>query len=1027
MAALNTGRLPVRLAPLVGRQRELQEVVDALARSRLVTLTGPGGTGKTRLALAAAEVARGRFPGGVSWMELAPIDDPAIAPQAVADGLGIPEVPGQDATMTIAEYVGDRPVLLVLDNCEHLAAAVADLADRLLRACASLSILTTSRELLGVDGEHSWPVPPLSLPRDDTAPGASTLAEFDAVRLFEQRAQLVLPSFRLADDNAAAVLHVCRRLDGLPLAIELAAARMRVLSAAQLAERLDDIFAVLVGGSRTAPARHQALRATLDWSHDLLDADERAVFRRLAVFAGGFTLTAAGQVAASGDIHAERMLDLLTRLADKSLLQVDHSGRDARYYLLETIRDYARERLAEADEDEPTRRAHLRCFVDLVERAGRRLERREQELGGDRGGSLSRGGWSPDSLERTLDRLDTETPNLRVALEFARESGDAVAALRIAGPLDRYAYLRGHYHEVRQWMDAAVTADPGAPAALRAKALLGSGRLALLQCDYAPAVRRLEAALRLYRELADAPGIASTLQVLGSVAREQGRYARSMELHRESLAIAESAGDRWAVANAHNTLGFAAWLQGDFELATAECATALTMSRELGYVEDIAWSLISLGAIARYQGAHERAAALLAESRSLSERIGFREGLAWSLEQQGLLALDRGDPAAAGLLRRSLLIHRELQDRWRVSSALEDLAALALTRGSAGTAARLLAAAEALRERIGTVIPPCESPRHDQTLAGVRAALGDGFAAAWLQGTLAPLEDLEAELPAAVGGPTAPAPEPVADAVPVPGPVDSVPAPAARPPAGVLRIRALGEATVSRGDVPVTAADWGYAKPRELLFLLATSPPLTREQVGAALWPEQPAHQLGNSLHTALRGLRRALGRSDWVLYSDRRYSLNIAGEYDCDVATFELALAEARNARGGDAALPALQRAVAAYGGDFLAGLAVGEWAAARRDELRRSFESALLATGRLHAAAGRHQAAATAFRRAVAHEPLNETAHRELMESWASLGETARAVRHYEELTRQLAGQLGVPPSAETTALYQRLLGQP
>ncbi|MFI5080856.1 MAG: tetratricopeptide repeat protein, partial [Streptosporangiales bacterium] len=861
MAALNTGRLPVRLAPLVGRQRELQEVVDALARSRLMSLTGPGGTGKTRLALAAADAARGRFPGGVCWVELAPIDDPAIAPQAVADGLGIPEVPGQDATMTIAEHVGDHPVLLVLDNCEHLTAAVADLADRLLRACASLSILTTSRELLGVDGEHSWPVPPLSLPGDGTAPAASTLAEFDAIRLFEQRAQLVLPSFRLTDDNATAVLQVCRRLDGLPLAIELAAARMRVLSAAQLAERLDDIFGVLVGGSRTAPARHQALRATLDWSHDLLDHDERVVFRRLAVFSGGLTLTAAGQVATAGDIDPARMLDLLTRLADKSLLRVDHSGRDARYRLLETVRDYARERLAGAGEEMPTRRAHLRCFVDLVERAGRRLEHREQDLGGDRGGSLSRGGWSPDSLERTLDRLDTETPNLRTALEFARESGDAVAALRIAGPLGRYAYLRGHYHEVRQWLDAAVTADPGAPAALRAKALLGSGRLALLQCDYAPAVRRLEAALRLYRELDDAAGIASALQVLGAVAREQGRYARSMELHRESLATAESAGDRWAAADAHDTLGFAAWLQGDFELATAECTTALTMSRELGYVEDIAWSLISLGAIARHLGTPERAAALLAESRSLSERIGFREGLAWSLEQQGLLALDRDDPAAADLLRRSLLIHRELQDRWRVTSVLEDLAALALTRGGAGTAARLLAAAQAMRELIGTVIPPCERARHDGTLAGARAALGDdAFAAAWQQGTLAPLEDLEAELPTSAD-PAAPATDPVADAAPMPAPVDSVPAVAAQPraapesdaapapagpsrtsadqtraaqaaaaqtggartgpaPPGVLRIRALGEATVSRGDIPEPAADWSYAKPRELLFLL---------------------------------------------------------------------------------------------------------------------------------------------------------------------------------------------------------------
>ena len=342
MAALNTDRLPVRLAPLVGRQRELQEVVDALARSRLVSLTGPGGTGKTRLALAAAGAARGRFPGGVCWVELAPIDDPAIVPQAVADGLGVPEVPGQDVTMTIAEHVGDRLMLLVLDNCEHLAAAVADLADRLLRACASLSVLTTSRELLGVDGEHSWPVPPLSLPGDGAVPAASALAGFDAVRLFEERARLVLPSFRVGDDNAVAVLQICRRLDGLPLAIELAAARMRVLSAGQLAERLDDIFTVLVGGSRTAPARHQALRATLDWSHDLLDADERAVFRRLAVFAAGFTLTAAGQVATAGDLDPAMMLELLTRLADKSLLQVDHSGRDARYYLLETIRDYAR-------------------------------------------------------------------------------------------------------------------------------------------------------------------------------------------------------------------------------------------------------------------------------------------------------------------------------------------------------------------------------------------------------------------------------------------------------------------------------------------------------------------------------------------------------------------------------------------------------------------------------------------------------------------------------------------------------------
>jgi predicted ATPase len=538
MASAIAGRLPVRLVPLVGRQRELQDVVDTLARSRLLTLTGPGGTGKTRLALAAADAARASYPHGVCWVELAPIDNPAVVALAVASGLGAAESPGQDMTETIAEQVGDRSMLIVLDNCEHLTAAAAELAERLLSACPALSILATSREALGVDGERQLAVPPLALPQGDITPSASALAEFDAIRFFEQRAQLVLPSFKLADDNAAAVHQICRRLDGLPLAIELAAARLRILSAGQLAERLDDIFAVLVGGARTAPRRHQTLRATLDWSHDLLAEDERAAFRRLAAFAGGFTLTAAEEVAVSGDILPDRVLDLLTRLADKSLLRVDHAGGDVRYHLLATVRDYARERLAAASEEESARRAHLRFFAGFVEQI-------EQRIGGagDARGLVD--------LERELDRIEAEIPNLRAALDFARASRDVRGALRIAGPLERYAYLRGHYSEVRHWMDSAVTIGPDAPAVLLAKALLGSGRLAFLQCDYGPAVGRLEAALALYRELDNAPGIARALHVLGSVAREQGRYARSMELHAESLAIAEAAGDDWAVASAH--------------------------------------------------------------------------------------------------------------------------------------------------------------------------------------------------------------------------------------------------------------------------------------------------------------------------------------------------------------------------------------------------------------------------------------------------------------------------------------------
>ena len=357
-----------------------------------------------------------------------------------------------------------------------------------------------------------------------------------------------------------------------------------------LAERLDDIFSVLVGGARSAPPRHQALRATLDWSHDLLEGDERAAFRRLAVFSGGFALEAAERMAAGGDIKPASMLELLTRLADKSLLRVELARGDSRYHLLTTIRDYARERLAAAAESEPV--------------------------------------------------------------------------------------------------------------------LLGRGRLALLQCDYAPAVRRLEAALRLYRELDDARGIASALQVLGSVAREQGRYARAVELHAESLAVAEAAGDRWAAASAHGYLGFVCWLQRDFGRATEEAGTALAMFRDLGDVEGTAWSLISLGTIARYQGDSERASALLTESRSLLE------GIAWCCEQLGLLAAVDGDPAAITLLRRSLELHGELRDRWRMSSVLEDLAAIALALSRIRAAARLLGAAEAdyeelvglLRDQVG--VPP---------------------------------------------------------------------------------------------------------------------------------------------------------------------------------------------------------------------------------------------------------------------------------------------------------------------------------
>jgi DNA-binding SARP family transcriptional activator len=474
------------------------------------------------------------------------------------------------------------------------------------------------------------------------------------------------------------------------------------------------------------------------------------------------------------------------------------------------------------------------------------------------------------------------------------------------------------------------------------------------------------------------------------------------------------------------------------------------------------------------------------------------------VEQLGLLAAVDGDPVAISLLRRSLELHGELRDRWRMSSVLEDLAAIALAQGNAPHAARLLGAAEALREAIGTVIAPCERLQHNQTTAAVRTTLGDeAFDAALRQGQLASVDELIADLPSAdpAGPPSdqtgpdqirpdqgVPEQAKLDGAVPeqatpdpheatpdpheaTPDPHEATPDPhkatpdtdearadeaasgqpdqdrvvpaparpakqrAARPraglatgngaaPGGMLRIRALGGAVVEVGDTALTAADWSYAKPRELMFLLASSPPMTKDQIAGALWPDLSRQQLGNALHTALRELRRALGDAGWVRYSDGQYRFDHSRPHECDVTAFEDALVAARRTRPAEAALPELQRAIAVYGGDFLDGMATGEWALVRRDELRRAFESALLATGRLQAAAGRHQAAAAAFRRAVAHEPLNESAHRELMNCWARLGETARAVRHYEELAGVLREQVGVAPAAETEALYRRLL---
>jgi predicted ATPase/DNA-binding SARP family transcriptional activator len=985
--------IPAPVTALIGRRKECEGVAAALDSSRLVTLMGPGGVGKTRLALAVAAQLQARFGGRAWWVELAPVTRDDMAVQAIADAIGARDASGLNLAESIAARVADHPALIVLDNCEHLTSGCREVADRLLTMCPRLHILATSREPLGAAGESRWPLPPLVDP--------------EAVQFFLDRARAVLPGFEITDGNAELIGQLCRRLDGLPLALELAAAKLRVMAVNQVLTGLDDVFKLLVGGRQGAPVRHQTLRAALDWSYDMLQPGEQAALRRLSVFAGSFCLPAAQAVATLGGADPADVLDLLARLVDRSLLLVEHTPAQASYRMLATVRRYGAQRLTESGESPAASEAMLAWYLDLAERTETELSGRDQA--------------------QAAERLQAEAHNLRAVLQAARDRKDITGTLRLATALLQFWYLRGHYREGRDWLDWALAAPDGAPAEVRAKGLQGSGMLAHLQCEYPAAVRRLEAALALYRELGDRRGAAGILSSLGSVAREQSRYARARELQTEALAEFEALGDRPGMAGARDSLGFAAWLEGDFATATAECTRALAEFTELGDAEGAAGAECYLGVAAMYRGEHEAAAAALARSRELAEQVGFREGVAWALHERGLLAVRRGEPGAAALLHQALDIHRDLGDRWRVASVLDDLAAAALAGQppDAARAARLLGAAQHIRAAIGTAIAPCERADHARTEASARSALGAAaFARLAQAGAAEPLDDVLAHPPAPpredASAPAVPSTDSSAERT---APAGQRPGPRPVPGGEVLRLRLLGQATVHLAGRLLTPADWGYAKPRELLCLFASSPPLAREQIGLALWPDLTGGQLRNALHSALRQLRRTLGDGGWIGFTDGRYALDESRPLDCDLRDFEQALAAARAAQPPVAALPQLRRAIAAYGGDFLAGSTAGDWATTRRAGLRRAYERALGAAGRLLVAGGRVSEAIEVYRRAIAHEPLDEAAHRALMECWAAAGQPGRAMRHYEELRDLLRAEVGSAPAAQTTALYARL----
>src|SRR5258706_1845669 len=694
--------LPHALTTFIGREKEVVELVDLLGTTRLLTLTGAGGCGKTRLAIQVAARVRERFADGAWLVELASLTDPGLIPQTVADVVGVKERPGKSLTDTIGEHVAQRSLLLVLDNAEHLLEASAVLADALLTRCGNLAILATSRERLGITGEATYRVPSLSMPESE--------------RLFADRARLQQPGFEVTKGNAAALASICRRLDGIALAIELAAVQVRALSMEELSARLDERFGLLVGGSRAALPRHRTLRSLMDWSYELLAEDEKTMLRRVSVFLGGWTLEAAEQVC--GKAGGGGVPELLASLTDKSLVFAEASTGTTRYRMLETVRHYARDRLRATDEETRLKRSHLAHFIALGEEADRNL----RGPGGAAG----------------LDRLEMAHDNVRAALSFAAESpGDGPGGMQLAGAVWRFWMYRGHVSEGRALLAEQLAQPRDASAdALRARCLHCAACLAGLVGDLPVARKLAEEGIEIRRRIGDPLALSISVEGLGGVLWKLGENVAARACFEENLAIYRELGGQAHIANALNNIGLALRNLEDFDGARAMNEQALVLRRALGDRRGIGASLHSLAEIVHHTGALASAREMLDEAVKIYQELDDQYAVATAWTALAAVMCDQGDEdGASTLLRESLATSMKLGDQSNACDALRGLGD-ALSNRDAARAAVLWGAAEHMQEELGAFSAPDMRWRNEAAVARARAALGDAaaFDLAWREG-----------------------------------------------------------------------------------------------------------------------------------------------------------------------------------------------------------------------------------------------------------------------------------------------------
>jgi len=720
---ISLNNLPIQLTSFIGRSKEIGEVKQLISDGRLLTLTGPGGSGKTRLALQVAAEMIEHFQDGVFFVALAPITDPGLVASTIAQALSITETPRRSIAENLKDYLQNKSLLLLLDNFEQVILAALLVAE-LLAACSELKILVTSREGLRVSGERTYPVPPLELPNLTQLPSLESLSQYAAVKLFIQRAQAVKPDFRITNSTAPMVAGICYRLDGLPLAIELAAARIKLLPPQAMLARLEHPLEFLTSGARDLPARQQTLRNAIAWSYDLLDENEQKMFARLSVFIGGCTIDAVEAVAGDNPTRVS-VLDQLGSLLDKSLLrEVEGPDGELRFVMLETLREFGLERLEASGEQETIRHRHANFFLSLAEQAEAKLESAEQVE------------W--------INQMEQEHDNLRAALEWSKTAEDAgELCLRLAGTLGLFWEARGYFSEGRERLSALLSMEIAqGQTAARAKLLARAAELAYRQSDYAATVAFAEESLAICREVRDKPGIASALIKLGNAATEAGDYPTASGFLEEALTIWRELEDKHGTARALISLGWTALRPGDTHLANERLEEALALSRELGDTRSIGFELSGLGEVAMRQGDYARATRLIEESLELRRQLGNKWGVGVSLGMLSWVAMREGDwDRAVARLGESLEVRREIGDKGGSAWCLERLAEVALAQGKPEKAVRLLSAASAQRMSIGSVIDPVDQPEYESMRTSLRAELGEEkFVVAWNEGRALTLE-----------------------------------------------------------------------------------------------------------------------------------------------------------------------------------------------------------------------------------------------------------------------------------------------